>query len=83
MIEPFMMAVSGRPDPAVYTCRTPIKFKDPNRAISLMAAPGVFASIVDRIEIRSFSVLARRPICAVLSMALFQIVSSAFACSTV
>lgn len=36
MIEPFMMAVSGRPDPAVYTCRTPIKFKDPNRAISLI-----------------------------------------------
>lgn len=36
MIEPFMMAVSGIPDPGTYSCRTPIKFKDPSRAVSLV-----------------------------------------------
>lgn len=36
MLEPFMLAMSGKPDGHVYSHRTPIRFKDPARAISLI-----------------------------------------------
>lgn len=36
MIEPFMMAVSGVPGSGTYSCKAPIRFKDPARAVSLV-----------------------------------------------
>lgn len=36
MLEPFMLAMSGKLDERIYSHKTPIRFKDPTRAINLI-----------------------------------------------